>query len=306
VGEETEDSFDRDECRVQRDADNESAIEIGRRVRVAVIVAHSNDYTSFAPSRPSAAACFRQGSKHKHTNSGRKHRDGCYHDYHSTASEISRWWFAIDGSGQRKGAAKIYERSRVLFLICDHWSMMDRPLFIIAMVVIAVRQLSASSATEIIISIPDQTLAVVDSGKLIARYRVSTSKFGNGDDVGSYRTPLGTLFVSGKFGDHLPAGTVIKNRAPTGEIIAVDAPNRDAIVSRVIWLRGMERQNLAAHDRCIYIHGTPEERRVGRAASFGCVRATSSRFMIASTSVCTSPLAKKQSMSCYPRRNQRC
>jgi len=150
--------------------------------------------------------------------------------------------------------------------------MMNRPLFIIAMVVIAVRQLSASSATEIIISIPDQTLAVVDSGKLIARYRVSTSKFGNGDDVGSYRTPLGTLFVSGKFGDHLPAGTVIKNRARAGEIIAVDAPNRDAIVSRVIWLRGMERQNLAARDRCIYIHGTPEERRVGRAASFGCVR----------------------------------
>ena len=186
---------------------------------------------------------------------------------------------------------------------------MNRPIFIIATVLIAVRQLSAWSASEIIISIPDQTLAVVDTGKLIARYRVSTSKFGNGDNVGSYRTPLGMLFVSGKFGDHLPAGTVIKNCAPTGEIIAVDAPNRDAIVSRVIWLRGMERQNLAAHDRCIYIHGTLEERRVGRAASFGsfaCVRATSSRFMIASTSVCTSPLAKKQSMSCYPRRNQRC
>ena len=150
--------------------------------------------------------------------------------------------------------------------------MMNRPLFIIAIVLIAVCRLSASSATEIIVSIPDQTLAVVDSGKLIARYRVSTSKFGNGDGVSSYRTPLGTLFVSGKFGDHLPAGTVIKNRAPNGEIVAVDALNRDAIVSRVIWLRGMERQNFAAHDRCIYIHGTPEERRVGRAASFGCIR----------------------------------
>ena len=102
--------------------------------------------------------------------------------------------------------------------------------------------------------------------------RVSTSKFGNGDNVGSYQTPLGMLFVSAKFGDHLPAGTVIKNRAPTGEIIAVDAPTRDAIISRVIWLRGMERQNSAAHDRCIYVHGTPEERRVGRAASFGCIR----------------------------------
>src|SRR5207302_5322455 len=125
-----------------------------------------------------------------------------------------------------------------LFPICEHSTVMNSQTCIIATVTIAVRQLSAWSATEIIISIPDKTLAVVDGGKLIARYRVSTSKFGNGDNVGSYRTPLGMLFVSGKFGDHLPAGTVIKNRAPTGEIIAVDAPNRDAIVSRVIWLRG--------------------------------------------------------------------
>ena len=55
-------------------------------------------------------------------------------------------------------------------------------------------------------------------------------------------------------------------------MIAADAPNRDAIVSRVIWLRGMEQQNAAAHDRCIYIHGTPEERNIGKAASFGCIR----------------------------------
>jgi len=70
----------------------------------------------------------------------------------------------------------------------------------------------------------------------------------------------------------LPAGAVIKNRIPTGEIIAVDTPGRDAIVSRVIWLRGMETQNQKARDRCIYIHGTPEERRIGRPASFGCIR----------------------------------
>ena len=107
---------------------------------------------------------------------------------------------------------------------------------------------------------------------MIACYRVSTSRFGNGDSAGSYRTPLGTLFVSGKFGDHLPAGTVIKNRMPTGEVIAVDAPNRDAIISRVIWVRGMEQQNSAAYDRCIYIHGTPEERNIGKVASFGCIR----------------------------------
>jgi lipoprotein-anchoring transpeptidase ErfK/SrfK len=147
-----------------------------------------------------------------------------------------------------------------------------RVSFLIALALVAVRQLTASTAAEIVVSIPDQTLALLDRDRVMARYRVSTSKFGNGDNVGSYRTPLGTLFVSGKFGDHLPVGTVIKNRAPTGEVIAVDAPNRDAIISRVIWLRGMERQNVAAHDRCIYIHGTPEERHIGKPFSFSCIR----------------------------------
>jgi lipoprotein-anchoring transpeptidase ErfK/SrfK len=127
-------------------------------------------------------------------------------------------------------------------------------------------------STEVIVSVPDQVLALVDRGHLIARYPISTSKFGIGDSAGSYRTPLGTLFVSAKFGDKLPPGAVIKNRAPTGEVVGVDAPGRDAIVARVIWLRGMEAQNRGARDRCIYIHGTPEERRIGKPASFGCIR----------------------------------
>ena len=129
-----------------------------------------------------------------------------------------------------------------------------------------------SVATEMIISVPDQQLALIDRGKLISKYPISTSKFGLGDGNGSYRTPLGTLFVSAKFGDRLPAGSVIKNRVPTGEIVNANARGRDAIVSRVIWLRGMEQQNHSARDRCIYIHGTPEERLIGRPASFGCIR----------------------------------
>ena len=129
-----------------------------------------------------------------------------------------------------------------------------------------------STATEIIISVPDQELAVIDRGKVISKYAISTSKFGLGDGNGTYRTPRGTLFVSAKFGDHLPAGAVVKNRVPTGEIVNANAPGRDAIVSRVIWLRGMEQQNRSARDRCIYIHGTPEERRIGTPASFGCIR----------------------------------
>jgi lipoprotein-anchoring transpeptidase ErfK/SrfK len=132
--------------------------------------------------------------------------------------------------------------------------------------------IAAPLRADMIVSVPDQALALVDRGKLIARYSISTSKFGTGDSSASYRTPLGTLFVSAKIGDRLPPGTVIKNRIPTGEIVAVDAPGRDPIVSRVIWLRGMEVRNQKARDRCIYIHGTPEERRIGKPASFGCIR----------------------------------
>jgi lipoprotein-anchoring transpeptidase ErfK/SrfK len=130
----------------------------------------------------------------------------------------------------------------------------------------------SDAGPELIVSVADQELALVQHGNAVARYPVSTSKFGLGDSAGSYRTPLGTLFVSGKFGDKLAAGAVIKSRNPTGEVVAPNARGRDAIISRVIWLRGLEEQNRGAHERCIYIHGTPEENRIGEPASFGCIR----------------------------------
>jgi lipoprotein-anchoring transpeptidase ErfK/SrfK len=58
----------------------------------------------------------------------------------------------------------------------------------------------------------------------------------------------------------------------TGEILPPNAPGRDPIVTRILWLRGLEKSNAHAHDRNIYIHGTPEERFIGRPASYGCIR----------------------------------
>ena len=131
---------------------------------------------------------------------------------------------------------------------------------------------AAGSPPEIVVSIADQELAFVAWGKVVKRFRVSTSKFGTGDRIGSYCTPTGETFVSAKIGDGLPSGAVIKNRNATGEIVNVNAPGRDAIVSRVIWLRGMDGTTSNARGRCIYIHGTPEEQLIGRRASFGCIR----------------------------------
>jgi len=124
----------------------------------------------------------------------------------------------------------------------------------------------------VVISARDQKLAVLDNGKVEAKYDISTSKYGLGDTLGSYKTPLGTLWVCNKIGGDLPAGAVIRNRNATGEVLAPNTPGRDPIVSRVIWLSGLDPDNKNAYERCIYIHGTPEESLLGRAASYGCIR----------------------------------
>jgi len=124
----------------------------------------------------------------------------------------------------------------------------------------------------IVISALDQKLALIEKGVVIAVYPVSTSKFGLGDQRGTWRTPLGELEVAQKIGDDAPPGTVFKDRRMTGEIVAVDSPGRDPIVTRILWLRGRETQNANAFSRDIYIHGTPEERNIGRPVSYGCIR----------------------------------
>jgi lipoprotein-anchoring transpeptidase ErfK/SrfK len=124
----------------------------------------------------------------------------------------------------------------------------------------------------IVISTREQKLALLDRGNLMAIYPVSTSKFGLGDWRGSSFTPLGELEVSKKIGDNAPPGTVFKDRLRTGEIVLPNSPGRDPIVTRILWLRGREPQNANAFDRYIYIHGTPEEWKVGSPASYGCIR----------------------------------
>jgi hypothetical protein len=85
-------------------------------------------------------------------------------------------------------------------------------------------------------------------------------------------TPLGYLAVEKKIGDNVPVGAVFHKRRLTGEILQPNTPGRDPITTRIIWLRGLEAQNAHAFQRCIYIHGTPEEKKIGTPASYGCIR----------------------------------
>ena len=115
-------------------------------------------------------------------------------------------------------------------------------------------------------------MALIKEGRPLVMYPVSTSRFGTGDRPGSYATPLGQLVVRKKIGRGCRLGTVFKTRIPTGEVLPPNAPGRDPIVTRILWLDGQEGQNRNAFARCIYIHGTPQESLLGKPVSYGCIR----------------------------------
>ena len=123
-----------------------------------------------------------------------------------------------------------------------------------------------------IVSVRDQRMLLFRDGKPVKSYKISTSKFGVGDIPNSNRTPLGRMKVAKKIGRGQPAGAVFKSRRPTGEVIKPNAPGRDPIVSRILWLTGTQKKNRNAFKRYIYIHGTPEMCRLGTPASYGCIR----------------------------------
>ncbi len=131
---------------------------------------------------------------------------------------------------------------------------------------------SIGPRSEIVVSVKEQKLGLYQDGELKKTYTISTSKFGIGDQPGSYRTPLGKHEVIAKIGHGLPTGAVLKSRHWNGEVLKPNAPGRDPIVSRILWLRGMESANRNAMKRFIYIHGTTEEGNLGKPASFGCIR----------------------------------
>jgi lipoprotein-anchoring transpeptidase ErfK/SrfK len=173
-----------------------------------------------------------------------------------------------------------------------------RPYFLLVAVFLA-SCAAPDTQHQIVVSTREQKLAVLNRGSLLAIYSVSSSKFGLGDWRGSRFTPLGKLQIAEKIGDNAPPGAVFKDRRRTGEIVAADSPGRDPIVTRILWLRGLESQNANAFTRDIYIHGTPEERLIGTAASYGCIRMRSSDIIQlydivgtgATVTIVTAPLA---------------
>ena len=128
--------------------------------------------------------------------------------------------------------------------------------------------------------IPDQQLHLMDDDAVLRTFVVSTSKRGAGERAGSGCTPRGRHEIRSMIGAGAPPGAVFVGRRPTGEICTPERlaaePDRDWILTRILWLRGREPGNNRLGDvdtmrRFVYIHGTPHEADLGTPSSLGCI-----------------------------------
>ncbi len=131
------------------------------------------------------------------------------------------------------------------------------------------------------VSIPDQQLELLEENRTVAIYPVSTARNGPGERLGSGCTPRGWHRIRIKIGAGLPLNTVFVGRRPTGEIydpeLATRYPERDWILTRILWLTGLEPGRNRGGDgdtlrRFIYIHGSPDTALMGEPLSHGCIR----------------------------------
>ena len=134
---------------------------------------------------------------------------------------------------------------------------------------------------EIYISIARQELELRQGERVAACWPVSTALKGAGNREGSYQTPLGRHRIRARIGAGQPLNTVFRGRRPTGEIytevIGREFPERDWILTRILWLCGEETGinrggRVDSQRRYIYIHGTPDTEPMGVPRSHGCIR----------------------------------
>ena len=145
--------------------------------------------------------------------------------------------------------------------------------------------MSQLEAKQIEISIEKQKLYLSESGNLIKEYKISSSKYGEGSENGSYKTPLGKHKVKSMIGEGQPNGMRFIARVPN-EVYPIYSKEKvfvsdDVVQSRIIWLAGLEEginkgPGIDSYTRYIYIHGTPEEWLLGQKASKGCIRMSNS------------------------------
>lgn len=126
-----------------------------------------------------------------------------------------------------------------------------------------------------------QRLRLLRGDELLRDYSVSTAKNGAGERIDTGCTPRGRHLIAEKFGEGAASGSVFVGRRPTGEIYSPElrkqGPTRDWILTRILWLSGMEPGRnqggeVDTYNRYIYIHGAPDDVPMGTPGSAGCIR----------------------------------
>jgi hypothetical protein len=127
----------------------------------------------------------------------------------------------------------------------------------------------------LLVNVTGQTVSLFEQNQFVKKFACSTSRFGIGQTEGSNRTPLGLHRIAEKIGAGEPAGTVFKARQIIGHTSQPELADAK-ITTRILWLEGLEPGfnrggNVDSHARYIYIHGTADQKSIGRPASHGCI-----------------------------------
>ena len=131
------------------------------------------------------------------------------------------------------------------------------------------------------VDIDMQNMYLLQKGTILRAFKISSSYYGTGSEVNSFKTPLGKHEIYKKIGEDLPINAILKGRVWNGAIANVITDDIDTdfdhVTSRILWLDGLEigKNNgpgVDSRSRYIYIHGTAEEGLIGKPASDGCIR----------------------------------
>ena len=120
------------------------------------------------------------------------------------------------------------------------------------------------------VSLDRQQVTLFKEENKIFEAFASTAANGAGFEDGSFRTPTGNFVVRERIGEGAPLHTLFKGRLPRR--IWQGEKSDDAILTRILWLHGLDPEIRNTYHRYIYFHGTHAEDLIGKPASHGCIR----------------------------------
>ena len=131
------------------------------------------------------------------------------------------------------------------------------------------------------VDLKTQRLVLKHADEPVFETTIASARKGAGEINGSEQTPRGWHIVRAKIGKGLKENTILKGRRVTGELYSErlrhQFPKRDWILTRIIWLSGLEPGfnrlgNVDTMQRFIYIHGCPDGDPMGKRSSHGCIK----------------------------------